>query len=230
MAHRLQLHSGISRSPSFFAEERPSATIEPDACPIVLLPGFASPSRVMIPLERKLRRCLRRSVICVHLGYGLGDIAANAERVNALLEERWRERPFQFVDVVAHSMGGLVALYLLKVVNPHYRIRRVITLGTPHHGTPLALAGVLLLGAVSRAVWQMCPHSPLLRRLREASVPEHAQVIAVEADRDGFVPNGYARVVPTNRQCNEGLEGLGHRALLNAQESLSLVSKLLEAA
>jgi pimeloyl-ACP methyl ester carboxylesterase len=224
---RLLKASSIARS--IFAEESRNNRIGDQACPIVLLPGFVSSSRVLLPLERKLRR-LRRPVIRMHLGYGLGDIRCNALQVHDLLESRYAQGGFHYVDVVAHSMGGLVAVYLLKVLSRNYRIRKVITLGTPHFGTPYAIAGLLLFGVISRSIWQMCPFYPLLRDLQRLNVPEDSQLIAVEAHRDSVVPRGYASVVPDDRQSNTRLEGIGHFALLSSGASLALVSSLLEAA
>jgi pimeloyl-ACP methyl ester carboxylesterase len=50
------------------------------------------------------------------------------------------------VDVVAHSMGGLVARYYLSVLPPPSGaflsanpVHKLITIGTPHNGTPLAV-------------------------------------------------------------------------------------------
>lgn len=214
---------------SIFAEERDSKIKVSSSCPIVLLPGFGSSSRVLLPLERRLRRQLRRPVIRMHLGYGLLDIRAAATKVHEMLEERSRGTDFGYVDVVAHSMGGLVALYLSKVLNPSYRIRKVITLGTPHGGTPFAIAGALIFGTLSQALWQMCPGSSLVRNLKQLRVPAETEVIAIEAGEDRLVPRGYARLKPESGQKNRTVDGLGHIDLLHASESLSLVSSLLAA-
>ena len=42
------------------------------------------------------------------------------------------------VVIVAHSMGGLVARSYLEEWNGAVRVSRLITLATPHHGSPLA--------------------------------------------------------------------------------------------
>ncbi len=47
-----------------------------------------------------------------------------------------------YIDVFAHSMGGLVTRamvkYILSKINQKFRINRVFMLGTPNHGTRLA--------------------------------------------------------------------------------------------
>jgi triacylglycerol lipase len=42
------------------------------------------------------------------------------------------------VDVIAHSLGGLDARYALSRLGLARRVRSLVTVGTPHRGTPLA--------------------------------------------------------------------------------------------
>jgi len=41
------------------------------------------------------------------------------------------------IYIIAHSMGGIVARAYVKWYKPSSKVVKVITLGTPHHGTPL---------------------------------------------------------------------------------------------
>ena len=59
------------------------------------------------------------------------------------------------VSIVAHSMGGLIARYYLEsgkfnARGGFDRVRRLVTLGTPHRGAPLALIRIL---GLEKAVW-----------------------------------------------------------------------------
>jgi triacylglycerol esterase/lipase EstA (alpha/beta hydrolase family) len=203
----------------------------PEAQPVVLLQGFAASSRVLLPLESHLRRTLRRPIVRIRLGgrtpLQLGDIRRSGERVAEVLERLAHLPGFRHADLVGHSMGGLVATYVLKRLDGARRVRRVITLGTPHRGTPLALAGALLFGAFSRAIWQMVPGSPLLRELEALPVPPGAELIAVGADADAVVPSGFARVNGSPRHRNETLARLDHLGFLHALESLQFVRTAL---
>jgi triacylglycerol lipase len=40
--------------------------------------------------------------------------------------------------LIAHSMGGLDSRYLIHKLDPEHRVRRLVTIGTPHRGTALA--------------------------------------------------------------------------------------------
>jgi len=221
MSVRETLWAGLTLVPRVLADwgsERPP-TLRPSAQPIVLLQGFAASSLVLVPLERYLTRRLLRPVVRLRLGGALslhlGDIRSSAEQVAKTLDELARVPGFRYVDVVGHSMGGLVATYLLKRLDSQRRIRRVITLGTPHRGAPLALAGALLFGAFSRAIWQMLPGSSLLRELQALPVPPGSELIAVSAAGDLVVPNACAHLAAEPGHRNENLAEVDHLGLLH---------------
>lgn len=50
------------------------------------------------------------------------------------------------VNIVAHSMGGLDARFAVARLGLERKVASLTTVGTPHHGTPLADLGVDLLG------------------------------------------------------------------------------------
>ena len=57
------------------------------------------------------------------------------------------------VDLIAHSMGGLDARYALAHFGLASRVRSLVTVGTPHRGTPIAdLATDGPLGLARRAI------------------------------------------------------------------------------
>jgi pimeloyl-ACP methyl ester carboxylesterase len=199
--------------------------------PVILLHGFGTSSAVTAPLARYLRRELGRPVIRVPLGgrlpIHLGDVRKSAARVLSEIEQRAAEAGFPYVDVVGHSLGGLVATYLLKALDRGRRVRRVITLGTPHRGTPAALFGALVLGVFSRAIWQMIPGSPLLRELSRLPVPSGSEVVAVASDADHLVPAVFARPQLMPRLRCAAVSGLGHVEFLTSPLAFRLVQAVL---
>ena len=66
------------------------------------------------------------------------------DRITALGHDR--------VDLIAHSLGGLDARYALSKLGLATRVRSLVTIGTPHRGTPLATWGEAgPLGALRKA-------------------------------------------------------------------------------
>jgi triacylglycerol lipase len=79
------------------------------------------------------------------------SIADRAAELAAFVNELGARR----VNLVAHSMGGLDARYALAKLGLHRKVASLVTIGTPHRGTPLAdlgagLAARGVLGALRR--------------------------------------------------------------------------------
>ena len=82
----------------------------------------------------------------IYLYYNSGrHIATNGAEFAAILEQLWPADISELV-IIGHSMGGLVArsAYLHANQANHswpQRLKKIIFLGTPHHGAPLERAG-----------------------------------------------------------------------------------------
>jgi triacylglycerol lipase len=67
--------------------------------------------------------------------------------------------PGEKCDVVGHSMGGMVARAYIQRHRGRARVRRLVTMASPHHGSMLAWM------ARGRGVEDLRPGSPFLRDL-----------------------------------------------------------------
>jgi triacylglycerol esterase/lipase EstA (alpha/beta hydrolase family) len=120
----------------------PGLHIAPEArgLPLLLLHGYGCNGGYWAPLSRRLRQA--------HISYFAPDMQPAADAslddyvplvqraVTELCERSGSDR----VIIVAHSMGGLVGRAYLRE-HGSAQVARVITLGTPHHGTALASFG-----------------------------------------------------------------------------------------
>src|SRR5213080_3211372 len=103
--------------------------------PVVLLHGYAQHPANFLWLARRLARDGWRHLYPVaHVPVG-GDIEQSARRLAAALDRIRRASGATQVDIVAHSMGGLVARAYIRTRGRASGIGRLITLGTPHQGT-----------------------------------------------------------------------------------------------
>jgi triacylglycerol lipase len=69
----------------------------------------------------------------------VGGVAERAAQLKALLD---RHVPSEPVHLIAHSMGGLDARYLISCLGMAARVLSLTTIGTPHRGSPFADWGV----------------------------------------------------------------------------------------
>jgi triacylglycerol lipase len=133
-----------------------------------------------------------------------------------LLEETGAEE----VDIVAHSMGGLATRWYLLSRHPT-PVRRVVFLGSPHHGT---LAAHLAWGAGGD---EMTPGSDFLDALNGAPpVPDGVEAITVRTPID-------TRVVPGESALLPGVEDHTvccptHPGLVEDEEVFRIVARFLE--
>lgn len=181
------------------------------ASPILLLHGFGGTPRMLRPLARYLRRELERPSFEPALGVGLGDIRDVADRVYRELVERGVGR----CDVVAYSMGGLVATYLAKCLDQGRRIRRVVTLGTPHRGVPLVSDWRLRWASPWRSAAQMREGSPFLEQLAELPLPAGVDLVSIAGSADPLVPVRVARLA--GEGCNVIVPGVDHWRMLTSR-------------
>jgi pimeloyl-ACP methyl ester carboxylesterase len=184
---------------------------------------------MLAPLGRYLEERHAREVIPVAISPGFKDLSVCARSASERLGELWQDPTFEYADIVAHSMGGLVASHMLKRLPCGQLLRRVVTLGTPHRGTPLAGLGTLLLGRLCKALPQMRPSSPFLRELHAHGVPPGSELISVAGRSDLLVSEGSARLDAAPGQRNYELAGVDHWRLLTARSARRCVSALLDA-
>ena len=62
------------------------------------------------------------------------SVPARAKELVAAIEALQHDR----IDLIAHSLGGLDARYALAHLGLAKRVRSLVTVGTPHRGTPIA--------------------------------------------------------------------------------------------
>lgn len=79
-------------------------------------------------------------------------VADRAEELRAFLD---RELPRTRVHLIAHSMGGLDARWMISKLDMADRVLSLTTLGTPHWGTPFADWGIQRFERLLRPVLEL---------------------------------------------------------------------------
>lgn len=178
--------------------------------PVVLLHGFADNRSVFVLLRRALAKDAGRHVEAVNYSPFAADIRATAAHLGRRIEDICVRTGQDEVDLVGHSLGGLVARYYAQRLGGDRRMRTLVTLGTPHGGTPVAP----LMNA-HPVVRQMRPESDLITELKEPAPGCRTRFVSFWSDLDPLMnPLETARVDhPDLRAHDVRVTGIGHLAL-----------------
>jgi pimeloyl-ACP methyl ester carboxylesterase len=155
--------------------------------PVLLIHGYLATRGSLHLLEQRLR-ARRHLVFSYRLPrLNVGDIRDSAALIARKVESLVAQTGVPSVDIVGHSMGGLVGLYYVKRLGGRRRVRKLVLLGTPATGTWSALLG-LVMAPFGMASLQLLPASPFLRELNEVPLPPGVDVVSVGGERDYFAP------------------------------------------
>ena len=148
----------------------------------------------------------------LYLRYNTGrHISTNGREFAAMLEtlcDNWPV-PVQSISLIGHSMGGLVIRSACRYAQLEHnawlgQLRRVVCLGTPHHGSPLEQAG--------HAFEQVMRHVPyaepmLFGKLRSVGIKDLRHGNLMDEDWQGHHPDA-AR--PDSRHVVPLVEGVDY--------------------
>ena len=164
--------------------------------PVVLVSGYGGSTRSLEPLRAALERDGRDVVVAPAVGGGTGDIAAQAEALDGVVDDAIEQAGAGSVDVVGYSAGGVVAREWVRHHGGDGKARRVLSIGSPQHGTTVAALAAGLAGQCPLACHQLEPDSDLLRALNARDeTPAGPRFVSVWSDADEVVvPPGSARL------------------------------------
>jgi triacylglycerol lipase len=155
--------------------------------PVLLVPGYGGSTGSLSVLARRIRATGRVATVLHLPGKGTGSLIADAGVLNAAVNRALRGGA-PSVDVIGYSAGGVATLAWAQEDGGAHKARRVITLGSPFHGTQLASAAEgFLPGACPVACQQLVPGSPLLTGLDATAVPGRPRWLSLWSTDDTTV-------------------------------------------
>ena len=188
--------------------------------PVLLVHGIDDTIAVFDTLRDYLRDRGWPAVHALDLLPNNGDTGLDqlAEQVHDYVEQQLSRAPQ--IDLVGFSMGGLVGRYYIQRLGGLQRVRRFVTLSSPHNGTWTAFLRSNI------GVSQMRPNSEFLRDLNDtvgelaqvefASVwtPYDLMIVPTESSR---LPIGMMRQLPV----------WAHPLMVSDERSLATVAEFL---
>lgn len=184
---------------------------------VVLVHGYLANRSTLFPLAAYLR--LKGVSQILTFNY---ESTQGIERGAIALRDYLREHVHGGrIDLVGHSLGGLVARVYVSALGGCRRVDRCVTLGTPHAGT---YNSYWLWSRVGR---ELRPDSALLARLRAAqSGVSRTRFLSVIAGSDNLViPRVFAK-----HERDVVVPGVGHVSMLFSPTVLGLVASHLTSA
>lgn len=159
--------------------------------PVVLLYGFFSSRKTLSVMESLLTK-QGFEVMSFNLGGSLGvfftrNITETAEFIDRKIRRQMTRYGFKKVHIVAHSKGGLVALWWLLKLGGSQHCDKIITMGTPYKGTwHTYLAIFTPLAFFWKDVWQMRPGSSFLKDLHGSATTPGLKIYNLYSQKDSI--------------------------------------------
>lgn len=183
--------------------------------PILMIHGYAQARSNFWLLGPRLMAAGLGPLYAMNLKPMSAGVVGHAEAVSRRIDEIMQATGAREIDVVAHSMGGVVAR--LAVADGRRRVRRLVTIGTPHWGTRTAEL------ALGRSGHDLCVGAEALSRL---PAPPRGMIVAISSTHDAVVvPPENARIGQLGRDVV--VEGVGHLAMLLNERVAKEVAKAL---
>ncbi|HEY2743435.1 MAG TPA: alpha/beta fold hydrolase [Polyangia bacterium] len=190
--------------------------------PVVLLHGFAMNRTNWIWLGRRLAH---RGIGPIYATsyFSPQSVRRSAEQLGRFIDRvRAREKSDR-VDVVAHSLGGVVVRYYIERLGGAKHIGRVVTIGSPHNGTVIAR-----LGALFPSARETIAGSSFYADLGPLVAREGIAFTSVWSRADAIIePPESSSIAPVGEDCV--FENLGHLSLLLSPRVLDTIADRLAA-
>jgi len=202
--------------------------------PVLLIYGFGANRRVMMVLEERLRRD-GYDVFTINLG-GLFEILRTdgieetASFVNIKVKRLIERYNLPEIAIVGHSEGGIIGRYMVQKLGGDEYTHTLITLASPHRGTPFAYLGLVATGFISQNLWQLTPNSSFIKELNSTRFPEGVRFCAIYSKDDRLIPYPYS--IPERETIPHlvtvEVDGIGHNGFLFYKRPYQQMLKFLK--
>jgi len=186
--------------------------------PVLLVPGYGGKKAALDTLAKTIEVATGRTAIVINLlGDGTGDLVAEARLLDGDIAAQIRAGA-PSVDLIGYSAGGVVVKLLFSGFAAARDVRRVITIGSPFHGTAIAtLAAIFVSPDCPAACKQLAPVNSMIKNLSATPLPRGLPWLSIWSTGDTTIrPADSSRLtgavnVPAQAICPH--ESISHSSL-----------------
>jgi triacylglycerol lipase len=207
---------------------RPSGDAARDT-PVLLVHGFGHNRSGWFVLNQHLRSSGFTSVHTWNYDPLRHDIPELAEMLSDRVEMLRALTGAEQVNVVGHSLGGILLRWYVQELGGDQRVQTAITVASPHQGTRLA---TFIPGRRGRIATELAPQSWLLRRLEHTARPSAVRWVAFYSNLDFFVQPAASAMItnPALTAANVFVKDLGHLSIMLSTRVASCIVDALRSA
>lgn len=188
--------------------------------PVILVHGFGHNRSAFYPLIYRLRQSGWKEIYTLNLLPLFGGVHGRAMRLKRFAEKVMRKTRSNQIDLIGHSLGGIVSRYYITKLGGKKHVSAVVTLGTPNQGTELSNLGII--GQIPK---ELVPGNPLIEELNRES-PNGTRLVSIYSVHDWAIhPPRNARLKGVGQ--NVELKHLGHLGLLYSKDVFEEIRKAL---
>ena len=213
--------------------------LEKEKPTVVLVSGLGATRRSLEVIRKRLLKDGYNVVIVPMDWHALSDSYLGLYRMSTSLSSMLTKIHKQLgslrkeVFLVAHSAGGLVARHYIQRLGGDHYCDGLVTLGTPHRGTWIALLGLISpLILKVRCLLQMLPYSHFITELNRTELPSDFPLLSLYSRGDWFCPPRTTRLPPGWKSMrgvqSQAVGALSHGELLLSKKMYSHVLEALQ--
>ncbi|MBI5749701.1 MAG: alpha/beta fold hydrolase [Nitrospinae bacterium] len=186
--------------------------------PIILVHGYMMRGLVMYPIKRRLSKDGYKNVYLFTYSPPWLNIDDFSRQLRDKIEFVKKETGAEKVDLICHSMGGLVALNYINNLDGAKSVNRLIALGTPFGGSKLWSF------SIGRCGKEIKPGSEILKKL--SVPPAGVKTTAIYTTFDEMViPYEYSKIEGAD---NIEMNYIGHVGLLFDGKAYGIIREALK--
>lgn len=198
--------------------------------PVLLVHGLIHNPTAFAGLQRRMQACGWKNIFTINYATCHGSLEKMVSDLSQTIDRILATTRATKIDIVAHSLGGIVTrAYLSKDIGKH-KIKHLITLGTPHRGSHISeLVRNMTWGKIDFALE---PESAFMTQLNHSPLPQDLDITNIYSPHDWTLwPGdlGYFEGLPGHSITNVSIPYLGHVSLLYSETIIEKVLQSLSA-